>query len=329
MLKLVSRLSVFLLSAVLLFTASAAVAAPNLQTGTLSLGSYGPQVETLQRELKQLGYYDGNVTGIFDTDTESAVRDLQSFLGVRIDGKFGQETLGAYLDAIHAGRLNLMTDNTSTGSRLNGCVIGVDPGHQEIEDLGLEPVSPGSERTKARMSKGATGVKTGVPEYRINLQIALKLKTLLESEGAQVVMTRTDHNVSLSNLERSTMMNEAGVDFWIRLHCDASSSQDVSGARALIPSRAITPLIYRKSLVLAKTIMAEYTVATGTNPLPIRSLINQTGFNWSETPVIAIEMGYLSNSSDDLRLNRDSYQAACATGIFKGILHYYEYEQTS
>ena len=81
--------------------------------------------------------------------------------------------------------------------------IGIDPGHQETPDAELEQMAPGVKRTKERQSPGSTGVKTGVPEYKINLLIAFKLRDLLEAEGATVVLTRETSDFSLSNMERA------------------------------------------------------------------------------------------------------------------------------
>ena len=58
--------------------------------------------------------------------------------------------------------------------------------------------------------------------------------------------------------------------------------------------------------------------------LDLKALMDQTGFNWSERPVVAVEMGMLSNPQEDIRLNRDSYQTSCAIGLFNGILTYFD-----
>lgn len=139
-----------------------------------------------------------------------------------------------------------------------GKIIGIDPGHQTDEDTGLEPLLPDSERTKPRMTKGAVGVKTGASECQINLAIGLKLKSMLEAGGASVVMTRTTNDVNISNIERAQLMNQNQVDCWVRLHCDASSSERTSGAHGLIPSRAYNADIYADSLRLAKQVMAGF-----------------------------------------------------------------------
>ena len=295
-----------------------------LPQGILEIGDYGSQVAALQEELSALGYYQGEISGTFSTDTRDALIMLQKVLGVDVDGAYGPETAEAYAAALEDGTLAKPTSTPEAAVPLQGRVIGIDPGHQTNEDTNLEPLFPDSERTKPRMTKGAIGVKTGVSECQINLAIGLKLKALLEAGGALVVMTRTSNDVNISNIERAQIMNQNDVDCWVRLHCDASSSERVSGAHGLIPSRAYNAEIYADSLRLAKQIMAGFCDATGAVDGGITALMDQTGFNWSESPVIAVEMGYLSNAEDDVQLGLDSYQIACATGIYNGIVSYFQ-----
>ena len=122
---------------------------------------------------------------------------------------------------------------------LSGLVIGIDPGHQFKADDALEPIAPDSTKTKERQSAGSRGIRTGVFEHTINLLIADKLAGILRQAGAEVVLTRTDAYVSLSNSERALMMNDANVDFWIRLHCESSQDCNTSGCTILVPAPKI------------------------------------------------------------------------------------------
>lgn len=205
---------------------------------------------------------------------------------------------------------------------LAGVVIGLDPGHQSEADFGLEAIAPDSELKKIRQSEGCYGVRTRVPEARINLLVAQKVQALLESCGATVVMSRTSGAVSLSNIERALMMNQSGAALWLRIHCNSCADAQVSGSCMLIPSSNLTPAIYEQSLALGQCIGEAFGTAAGGFSVPLVALENQAGFNWSTIPVAAIEMGYLSNASDDAQLNSDAYLTSCAIGIFNGIVDY-------
>ena len=118
---------------------------------------------------------------------------------------------------------------TEPAGILHGIKIGLDPGHQEHGNAEQEPIAPGSTQTKSKVLGGAVGSSTGIPEYVTVLEIAELLKADLEAEGAEVYMTRETHDVDISNIERAEIMNEAGVDLMLRIHCDGASDSSVQG----------------------------------------------------------------------------------------------------
>ncbi|MBR6556257.1 MAG: spore cortex-lytic enzyme [Clostridia bacterium] len=58
-------------------------------------GSTGETVRKIQTKLKNWGYYDGKVDGIYGSQTASAVRYFQQKNGLTVDGIVGAETLAA------------------------------------------------------------------------------------------------------------------------------------------------------------------------------------------------------------------------------------------
>ncbi len=72
-------------------TASYAV----IQTAVYKQGSRGDVVKTIQRKLKNWGYYKGSVDGIFGAKTKSAVIYFQKKNGLTPDGIVGKKTLAA------------------------------------------------------------------------------------------------------------------------------------------------------------------------------------------------------------------------------------------
>ena len=57
------------------------------------LGSRGDEVRSIQKKLRQLGYYSGSVDGIYGSRTESAVKAFQRNCGITADGIAGPKTL--------------------------------------------------------------------------------------------------------------------------------------------------------------------------------------------------------------------------------------------
>lgn len=58
-------------------------------------GSRGEEVKTIQTKLKRWGYYNGNIDGIYGTQTLNAVKYFQRKNGLKVDGIAGPETLKA------------------------------------------------------------------------------------------------------------------------------------------------------------------------------------------------------------------------------------------
>lgn len=68
----------------------------NISVDALSrYGSRGTEVRQIQTKLKNWGYYNGSVDGIFGYQTYQAVRYFQSRNGLSVDGIAGPQTLAA------------------------------------------------------------------------------------------------------------------------------------------------------------------------------------------------------------------------------------------
>ena len=66
----------------------------NITTQALSrYGSTGEEVKSIQKVLKELGFYRGNVDGIYGTQTKNAVTSFQRSVGITADGIAGSKTL--------------------------------------------------------------------------------------------------------------------------------------------------------------------------------------------------------------------------------------------
>ena len=68
---------------------------PYVQTAVLKQGSNGGEVKELQRRLKEWGYYNGAVDGIYGKGTVEAVKAFQKKNGLTADGVAGIETYRA------------------------------------------------------------------------------------------------------------------------------------------------------------------------------------------------------------------------------------------
>ncbi len=205
---------------------------------------------------------------------------------------------------------------------LKGITIGIDPGHQAHDNDELEPVAPGSSKLKKKVSAGTYGRFTGTREHEVNLSVGLLLKGLLKEAGASVVMTRETADVNISNAERAKFFNKNNVDIAVRLHCNGSDDKQIKGAFVLIPK---TNPYKEDCLLCAKLILSSYGKHTGIGiERGVVSRSDQTGFNWCERPIINIEMGHMTNEEEDKKLSDTSFHKKMATGIYYGILEYFD-----
>ena len=155
-------------------------------------------------------------------------------------------------------------------------------------------------------------------------QIAKKLKKELKARGYKVVMTRTKNNVNITNKQRALKLNKK-CDIAIRLHADGASSSSAKGASALYPSTSnpYVSSLSQKSKKLSKCILNAYCDATGISNRGLSQRDDLTGTNWSTIPVTLIELGFMTNSSDDKYMSSKSGQAEMVEGIADGIDDYF------
>ena len=203
---------------------------------------------------------------------------------------------------------------------LAGLVIGIDPGHQVKGDTAKEPIAPGSSKTKVKVTDGTRGNWTHASEYNVNLLVGLKLRDKLTALGAEVYMTRTTNYVNLSNIQRAQMMNDAGCDLVLRLHCNGSDNSYDSGIYIYAPAAgAISSPSHQAALVILSSMKS----ATGVSRGSASTTSTYTGLNWSTVPSVLIEMGYMSNYTEDYRLSDPAYQEKLADGMVSGIRTYF------
>ena len=205
--------------------------------------------------------------------------------------------------------------------------VAIDAGHQRHQNTGREPIGPGSSTMKQKVSSGTDGRYSGLSEYELNLQVSLKLQAELEKRGYNVFMVRTTHDVNISNAERAQMAANAGADIFIRIHANGADSSSVRGALNYMPSSSnpyLSPSVISGSQKLARVILDSYCAATGMPNLGLLTGDDMTGINWAKMPVTIVEMGFMSNRTDDLYMASASGQAQIVQGIANGVDKYFE-----
>jgi len=173
---------------------------------------------------------------------------------------------------------------------------------------------------------GAEGVNKKLSESEINLAIAFKLKKMLESNGINTVMTRTDSGGLYGLLspgfkkrdmsKRAEIIRKADPSLVVSVHQNSCSS----------PSRRGSLIYYEKGNAEAKS-FAGY-ICAGINSMPekVRDCVAIPGdyyiLNTSPCPSVIAECGFLSNAEDEVLLCDENYREKFAYALYKGIVDY-------
>ena len=163
-------------------------------------------------------------------------------------------------------------------------------------------------------SDGGT-VSGKIIEKDINLSVALKLKTILEDNNIEVILTRnSDEKMSLA--QRTSVANDSNADFFISLHCNYyEDDAQIAGLECYYNSPDATESkAYAESIIHAVSL---------SNDIKTRDAKTENYYVLRNTqiPAVLVEMGFLSNYSESQKLLSDDYQEILAQRMAEGIFN--------
>jgi N-acetylmuramoyl-L-alanine amidase len=114
---------------------------------------------------------------------------------------------------------------------------------------------------------GAVNTKYGLTEKEQTLEVANRLKALLEGDGCTVYMTRTSNSQTLSNNDRYTYANTTGANVLVSVHMNGSTNASTDYTTTLFGK-------WRKDKELANTVFGSLSTlpaANGTGTIATRT----------------------------------------------------------
>jgi N-acetylmuramoyl-L-alanine amidase len=180
-------------------------------------------------------------------------------------------------------------------------------------------LDPGHGRTTAEgyYDGGAVG-QAGTKESTINLDIALRLRTLLEAAGVEVVMTRTgEHDPSTTDLPgRVAIVEQSKADLSLCIHNNSADNTAAQGTE--------TYYTYPKALPLAKMVQQELVKALGTTDRGylIPSWRMTMVQDIQDIPAVLTEIMFISNANEEKRLNDPAVRQTAAAALFRAVIQY-------
>ena len=234
--------------------------------------------------------------------TSSGGSNIDFERGVNPSGEM--ETAAESDDASSAGAASVPArprSQSSAAPGIDGKRIVLDPGHGGSDTGAIGP--------------------TGVTEKSIALRIAKRLKVLLEAEGAEVILTRTeDTEVSPKKAQatdveelqaRCDIANQNSADIFLSIHLDAFSGPEAHGTTGYYyemgsaDSRRLADCIKRG--VLRRLGTCAFYVCRHT-----------------DMPATLLETAFVSNPREEQMMNSEEGVENAAQGIAAGIAEYFQ-----
>ncbi|WP_371659600.1 N-acetylmuramoyl-L-alanine amidase [Streptomyces sp. NBC_00280] len=254
------------------------------------------------------------------------------------DGKSTADSGGIYPSLSPIEPPDLATPGQPT-TPLAGKVVVIDPGH-----------NPGNFKHTAEIARKVnigtnskecdttgTATNSGYTEAEFTLDVARRLRTVLEQQGATVKFTqdgdRSDYAFGPCVDERARIGNAAHADAVVSIHADGST-QGNRGFHVILPGAvhegaAGTRPIVASSRLLGERIKAGFIDETGSAPsnyigggTGLDTRTDLGGLNLSTVPKVFIECGNMRDSRDAALLTSGTWRQEAAQGISEGIVSF-------
>ncbi|MEU9054805.1 N-acetylmuramoyl-L-alanine amidase [Streptomyces sp. NPDC048384] len=227
-------------------------------------------------------------------------------------------------------------DSTSASGPLQGKVVVIDPGHnpnnfQHTAEINRK-VNIGTNWKECDTT--GTSTNDGYTEAKFTLDVAHRMRTLLQKQGATVKFTQDgDRSWGPCVDERAEIGNKADADAVVSIHADGAGAGQ-RGFHVILPGKvdagaADTGPIVAPSCDLGERIAGSFVRVTGNAPSNYigdgTGLVTRKdlgGLNLSTVPKVFIECGNMRDTKDAALLTSGTWRQKAAQGISEGIVSF-------
>ncbi|MGF2617972.1 SH3 domain-containing protein [Rossellomorea vietnamensis] len=168
--------------------------------------------------------------------------------------------------------------------------------------------------------KDPGAVNGSVYEKNIVMDVTNLLAEKLESAGAKVMLSRSDNSEFLSLGERVDYSEDQYAELFVSLHVNAAISEAAKGAETFYNGSSNDN--GEESYLLANEIQKQIVSLAGMDNRGTKQ------GEWyvikhQDIPAVLVELGFISNYGDRLKLTSSQYKELYAEAIYRGIISYY------
>ncbi|MEY9966088.1 N-acetylmuramoyl-L-alanine amidase [Streptacidiphilus sp. MAP12-16] len=266
----------------------------------------GDDVAQLQQRLLDMGFTPGRVDGIFGPATAQALSEFQRNMGLHPDGALGPTTftvLARLNRTVVGGAPHVMRETEmllGSGAALPGKVIIIDPGHG-----GHDP-----------------GVSAhGYTEADITWDVATRLEGRLTALGVRTYLTRSADNGG-DEAERAQFANATDANLMLSLHLDGHQNPQASGASSYYygdeSRRRWSHTGKQFAGLLQRELVARCGFGDNRSHARTWTLLRST-----RMAAVRLELGYLTNAEDAVRLASPQLRAQAVEAIAVAVQRLY------
>ncbi|WP_042408270.1 N-acetylmuramoyl-L-alanine amidase [Streptacidiphilus carbonis] len=266
----------------------------------------GDDVAQLQQRLLDMGFTPGQVDGIFGATTAQALSEFQRNMGLYPDGTLGPATftvLARLARTVVGGAPHVMRETEMllrSGASLPGKVIVIDPGHG-----GDDP-----------------GVSAhGHTEAAIVWDVATRLEGRLTALGVRTYLTRNAENGG-DEAQRARFANSTDANLMLSLHLDGHHNPWAAGASSYYygdESRGRWSHTGKQFAgLLQRELVARCGLGDNRSHARTWTLLRST-----RMAAVRLELGYLTNPEDAMRLVSPQVRAQAVEAIAVAVQRLY------